>query len=142
MPSRFENSVVSAIVRSPLHPLLGDSFAVVSLRGRRSGRPLATPVNVVREGRTVMVVSLRTRTWWRNLRDGEIAGLRLAGKDLDARGEVLESPEAVRAGLAHLFELRPGHAKYFGVRLADGKPSADALQKAAAELVVVRLHLI
>ncbi len=142
MPSRFENFVVATIVRSPFHGLLGDAFAVISLRGRRSGKPISTPVNVLREGSTLTVVSLRTRTWWRNLRRGQPANVRLAGKDFDVRGEVLEAPDQVREGLAHFFESRPGHAKYFGVRMADGKLSGEDLQKATVQRVIVRLHIL
>jgi hypothetical protein len=142
VPGRFENFIVSTIVRSPFHALLGDAFAVFSVRGRRSGKPISTPVNVLREGSTLTVVSLRTRTWWRNVRSGAQASVRLAGKTLQVRGEVLERPDMVREGLTHVFAQRPGHAKHFGLRLVDGRLSAADLQKVAAERVVVRLQVI
>ena len=143
MPSRLGNFFISALVRSPLHPLLGDSFAVISLRGRRSGRRISTPINVLRDGDTLMVVSMRARTWWRNLRSGEPASLRLAGNSHTVRGEVIEDPDQVGEELTRYFSHRPGDAKYFGVQLrADGSPSAGSLSHAARERVIIRLRIV
>ena len=58
---------MKAMINSPLHPLLGDSFAVVTGDRRKSGR--SSPrrsMSLVMEWFTV--VSMRDRTWWRNLR--------------------------------------------------------------------------
>ena len=141
MPSRFANLLLAAIVNSPLHPVLGDSFAVIAVRGRRSGKPIRTPVNVARVGDMLMVISKRERTWWRNLRSGQGAQLRLSGRNLQVRGEVLENAERVGEALAGYFAVRPGYAKYFNVRLQpDGTPAPDDLRAAAAGRVVIQLH--
>jgi hypothetical protein len=143
MPSRLGNFFISALVRSPLHPLLGGSFAVISLRGRRSGRRISTPINVLRDGDALMVVSMRARTWWRNLRSAEPAWLRLAGNSLTVRGEVIEDPDQVGEGLTRYISHRPGDAKYFGVQLrTDGSPSAESLSLAARERVIIRLRIV
>jgi hypothetical protein len=143
MPNRLGNFFVSALIRSPLHSLLGDSFAVITVRGRRSGRWISTPINVLRDGDTLMVVSMRARTWWRNLRSGEPASLHLAGNSLAVRGEVIENPDQVGEGLMRYFSHRPGDAKYFGVQLrADGSPSAESLSLAVRERVIIRLRIV
>ncbi len=142
VPSRLSNFVISTPVRSPHHSLLGDAFAVVSVRGHITGKPISTPVNIMRDGNTLTVVSLRTRTWWRNVRSGAQATVRLAGKTLRVRGDVHERPDQVREGLARVFALRPGHARYFGVHVIDGGLSADDLRTTAATRVIVRLQVI
>ena len=72
MPSQFGNTVVASIVNSPFHFLLGKGFAVLTLPGHRSGKSFSTPVNLIQVNGTLTVISMRSRTWWRNLRDGRV----------------------------------------------------------------------
>jgi len=140
MPSPIGNFFMKAIVNSPLHRMLGSNIAVVTVEGRKTGKRYATPVNAVRDGDVSTVVSLRSRTWWRNLRDGRIATLRASGKQYSVRGEVLESHSEVVDGLRHFLQRHPGYAKYYGVRLAsDGRPMQDDLERVADERVLIRL---
>jgi deazaflavin-dependent oxidoreductase (nitroreductase family) len=141
MPSRLANLLLAAIINSPLHPVLGESFAVIAVRGRHSGKLIRTPVNVARVGDMLTVISQRERTWWRNLRAGQDAQLRLNGRNLPVRGEVLENAERVGEALASYFAARPEYAKYFNVRLRpDGTPAPEDLRTAAAGRVVIQLH--
>ena len=136
MPGNFGNSFVQAILTSPLHPLLGPGVALITVTGRKTGRPITTPINVLADGERLTVVSLRQRTWWRNLRGAQPAALQLAGRQLAVRGEVLEAPPDVAQGLARLFARFPGHAKYFGVR---GAVTEADLQRLADRHVVIHL---
>jgi len=68
MPGSFGNFFMKAILNSPLHGLLGDSFAVITVTGHKTGRAISTPVNVSFADNCYTVVSTRDRTWWRNLR--------------------------------------------------------------------------
>ncbi len=140
MSGNIGNSFMKAIISSPLHPLLGSSFAVITVEGRKTGLPVSTPVNVVRDGDGLTVVSQRNRTWWRNLRGGRAATLRLAGRQLSARGEVLEAQNDVVEAFAHFFQRFPNYAKYYGVRpAADGSIATEALERLADKHVVIRL---
>ena len=141
MPSPIGNFFIKAIVNSPLHGLLGDSFAVITLTGRKSGRRFSTPINVKADEGGWTVVSSRERTWWRNLRQGRTALLRVGGKQAAVQGEIVEAPADVRAGLADYFRRYPAYAKYFAVPLgADGQPESAALEHAARERVIIRLR--
>jgi deazaflavin-dependent oxidoreductase (nitroreductase family) len=141
MPGKISNFFMKTIVNSPLHPLLGSNFAVISFEGRKSGKRYSTPINVTRDGDTFTAVSLRSRNWWRNLRGGRQVQLRVAGRQYVARGEILEDPGAVADNLAQYFKQNPGYAKFFGVRLApNGQPSSEDLDRAADERVIIRLR--
>ena len=143
MPNAISNFFMKTIVNSPLHPLLGNRFAVITFEGRKSGKRYSTPINVKRNGDVFTAVSLRSRNWWRNLRGGRPAQLRVSGQQYTVRGEVLEDRSAVVAELAQYFEQNPGYAKYFGVRLApDGQPSGEDLERAANERVMIRLKAV
>ena len=141
MPGAISNFFTTTIVNSPLHPLLGKRFAVITVEGRKTGQRYSTPINVTPDGDAFTAVSLRSRTWWRNLRGGRAARLRVAGQHYAVRGEVLEAQGAVVDGLRQYFKQNPGNAKYFGVRLtADGQLSGEDLDRAAAERVIIRLR--
>jgi deazaflavin-dependent oxidoreductase (nitroreductase family) len=143
MPGKISNFFMKTIVNSPLHPLLGNRFAVITFEGRKSGKRYSTPINVTRDGDAFIAVSLRNRTWWRNLRGGRQAQLRVSGKQYAVRGEVQEDHAAVVDGLAQYFKQNPGYAKYFGVRLApDGEAAREDLDRAAGERVIVRLSSV
>jgi len=42
------NPLVSAILRSPLHPLMSGAYVIVTFTGRRSGAMYSTPVQYTR----------------------------------------------------------------------------------------------
>ncbi len=70
-----------------------------------------------------------------------LAKLPLAGTRRLVRGEVIEDPPAVAAGLRRFFEDHPNLARYFGVALGpDGCPDASRLEKLAQERVIIYLH--
>jgi deazaflavin-dependent oxidoreductase (nitroreductase family) len=128
MPGKISNFFMKTIVNSPLHPLLGNRFAAITFEGRQSGKRYSTPINVTRDGDAYIAVSFRNRTWWRNLRGGRPAQLRVSGKQYAVRGEVLEDHAAVVDGLQQYFTQNPGYAKYFSVRLAlAGEPLSEDL---------------
>jgi deazaflavin-dependent oxidoreductase (nitroreductase family) len=141
MPNAIGNFVIKTLLNSPLHPLLGGSFAVITVRGRKTGKLYATPVNVTRDGDVFTIISRRERTWWRNLRGGGAAHLHVAGQSYAVQAEVVEDPAGVAAGLGEYFQYHPGYARYFGVQLgtAGQVPQAD-LERLAGERVVIRLR--
>ncbi len=140
MPSLIGNFFIKTIVNSPLHALLGDSFAVITVEGRKSGRLYSTPINVKRQKEGWIVISMRERTWWRNLRDGQTAILRIDGRKIPVRGKVVEEQNAVSAGLEDFFRQYPGYARYFKIRVdKNGKPDPVELGRAAGERILIQL---
>jgi deazaflavin-dependent oxidoreductase (nitroreductase family) len=141
MPSSFGNFFMKAIINSPFHSLLGESFAVITFEGRKSGKHYSTPVNVAHVDGTWTVVSMRERTWWRNLRGGRTAQLRVAGQRVQVRGEVVEDRAEVLTGLTNYFSQYPGFARYFDIHLgSDGQPVKEELERAADGRVLIRLR--
>lgn len=76
------NPLLILMLRSPLHPLLSGNTLALTYTGRKSGRTYTTPVNYVRDGDRLWATSYRTRTWWRNLRNGVPVSLRLQGREV------------------------------------------------------------
>lgn len=67
-PRGLANRAVAAVLASPVHRLLSSRVCLVRYRGRRSGRPFATPTQYVRhdDGIVILVARPHDKTWWRN----------------------------------------------------------------------------
>jgi deazaflavin-dependent oxidoreductase (nitroreductase family) len=143
MPSRIGNSIIKFLINSPFHPLVGRNIAVITVTGCKTGKPIETPVNVVSLGDTLIVISLRNRTWWRNLRGGCKAQLRYRGKLITVIGEVIEVQSEVIAGLKDYFVHYPGYAKFFNIKFdSDHTPNPLDLELASRERILVNLQPI
>lgn len=136
------NPLVIWLLRSPLHVAISQGVMLVSVTGRKSGKPIAVPTNYLRDGNTLWVISWRARTWWRNLRGGARVQLLLAGKRREGHGQVIEEETAVAQRLLAYYRNAPKAAKYMGIGLdAAGLPVAPDCARAAQKLVVVRIEL-
>ncbi len=135
------NPIVKALLRSPLHGLIGKSIMLITYSGRKSGQVYTIPVNCVRTGNVFIITSFRHRSWWRNLRGGAPVVLRVQGQDLKAVGEVVEDDEGVAAGLMEYLRLAPEQVGYFKVGLdSEGHPKPDDTAQAALKRVIIRLN--
>jgi hypothetical protein len=70
-PSGTANRLVLALLRSPLHWLLGGGLCELSYRGRRTGRRISLPVLYAADGKRVVVIvgDAPDKRWWRNFTD-------------------------------------------------------------------------
>lgn len=141
MGKQFGNSFISFLLRSPLHSLLSGSLLLITVTGRKSGQPHTTPVNYVRVGNELLIVSSPDRIWWKNLRGSAPVRIRLQGRDLIGQGSAIEHQSEVVEGLIELMKAAPAYQKYLGVSLApDGQPlDPAALAKAAQTRVMVKI---
>jgi hypothetical protein len=139
---RSGNILFSWLLRSPLHGVLSKSFMLVSVTGRKSGKVYTTPVNYHRAGEALQVISIRERTWWRNLRgQGAAANLRLQGKDIQTWGRVIENEQSVAQMLVDYLMEVPQVGRYLGVKPGpDGKLSEDEIRQAAKDKVIVEFR--
>jgi len=140
MPTPFGNAFMKGILRSPLHGMLGDGFAVITVTGRKTGRRISTPINVDPADGEFLVVSFRERIWWRNLEGGRAAELHHGGKTFPVTARIQKDTAGVAAELKKYFAKHPGRAKYFELAAdSKGEISADSLKHAAENRVIVHL---
>ncbi|HEU5099254.1 MAG TPA: nitroreductase family deazaflavin-dependent oxidoreductase, partial [Roseiflexaceae bacterium] len=130
--NRVGKRFMQVMLCCPLHALLSRHVMLITVRGRKSGKVYTTPVNYVRQGDMLTIVSLRNRRWWRNLRGGSPVVLRLQGHDVQGWGTVIEDDQGVAAGLAAYLQQVPDYAKYFGVtRDSNGQLQNEDVARAA-----------
>ncbi|HKY52801.1 MAG TPA: nitroreductase/quinone reductase family protein [Anaerolineales bacterium] len=132
---KIGNDLMKAILRSPLHSLISQNTLLITVTGLKTGQEYAVPVNYVRDGDTLYMISKRCRTWWRNLRGGKPARIWLRGQEIKGTGIVEEEYGTVSKILKRFFQLSPGYAKYLDVRLDQkGKPHERDISEAAREI--------
>jgi F420H(2)-dependent quinone reductase len=116
---------------------------LITLTGRTSGKIYTIPVNYVREGDKLIVLSQADRTWWKNLRGGAPVVVRVQGENCKGTGETFEGPEAVTEGLLMLLQRVQALQTYSRIKLtAEGLPEKpEALRQFAKDKVIVRIAL-
>ena len=113
---------------------------LISLKGKKTGRFITTPVSYYRDGTILWVLSSRERTWWRNFRDGSSVTLRLCGQNVEAFGEAILDETEVKEKLKDILTQFPFMAHSLGVRMnGTRQPDPDDVARAAREHLFVRI---
>jgi deazaflavin-dependent oxidoreductase (nitroreductase family) len=128
--NRFINPIVKTVLRSPAHRPLSGNTMLITVEGHKTGHKYTTPVNYVRDGDELTVVSRRDRTWWRNVSGGAPITVRLRGRVLTGRAEV-----APAGG----YDLIPAYMAY---RKKLGHPvSPTTAEQLARDIVMIKVEL-
>ncbi len=144
---RLANPIVRTILRSPFHGMLSRHLMLITIRGRRTGRPFTLPVGYLQEGDTVLVLigEPERKTWWRNLEGGSTAvQVLLRGRTMEAVGDVLTwdtDREAEVEALTRFATRSRGTARALGIERGDGIPDPASVRAAAPDVVMVRIKL-
>jgi deazaflavin-dependent oxidoreductase (nitroreductase family) len=139
---KLYNPVVIALLRSPLHSLVDKQTMVITVTGRKSGKRYTFPVSYIRDGETLLVISQKDRTWWKNLRNGAQVTVFLQGHALQARGETLTDTGMAANILLQILRQVPAYQRLLHLPLdATGQPeNPEALTRLAQDHVVVRMR--
>lgn len=57
---KMYNPVVIWLLRSPFHGLIDKNTVLITFTGRKSGKSYTFPISYVRDGDTLMMISLKT----------------------------------------------------------------------------------
>jgi hypothetical protein len=137
------NPIMEWVLKSPLQGMLSRNTMIVHYIGRKSGKTYHLPVGYLRIYKTLVTVSFKRRTWWRNLRGGAEVKVMLNGKLVSAYAQVVEDDKGVADGLRDYICVSRQAARILGVKFgADGQPDPDSLLQAARERVIVRTSLV
>jgi len=133
------NPIMVWLLESPLHGMLSGNMMVIKYTGRKSGKAYRLPISYTRINDTLLTVSYKRRTWWRNLRGGIPVIVHLQGKDIHGQAEVIEDEQGVMNGITAYIGGESRTARLFGVKLgSDGQPESESLRQVARDQVIVR----
>jgi hypothetical protein len=134
------NVPMRAMLRLPFATPLSGGLMLVSYTGRRTGRGYRQPVSYVRDGDTLLTPG--GGKWKLNLRDGEPVHLRLRGRDIVARPELVRGTGDVETLLGRMLAANPRLASFVPFVERDGTVDRAKLQNALDHgFCVVRWHL-
>lgn len=135
------NSIVRALLRSPLHRLLSSNTLLLTVTGRKTGKHYTIPISYIQDGDVLTCYT--ASAWANNLRGGAPVTVVLRGKERSGYAEVVADDRAsIAAALANVFRRVRRDARYSGVRLdRTGQPNHADVARAAQFLVIVRIRL-
>jgi deazaflavin-dependent oxidoreductase (nitroreductase family) len=138
---RYFNPVARFMLSSRLHAVMSGRLALLTFTGRKTGRSYTTPVSYVREGSSLLVPA--GGAWWKNLRNGGGAQVRLRGIWRSVTPEVITEPVALAEVLRRMLAANSAISIFIGVSPGPGgHPDPEALERERRRgFVVVRLRL-
>jgi len=126
-----------------LGPIVGRFVLLLTTTGRKSGRPVVTPLLFEQTEGTYLVASARGHSadWLRNIRVAPDVHVRVGALSFDARAEVVRDASKVADYLQRQMDRNP---RAFGAILRfeglSRTPSRDELEKLATKRPMVALH--
>ncbi len=138
---RVVNVPMRAVLGLPFATPLGSRLMLVSLTGRRTGKAYRQPLSYVRQGDVLLTPG--GGKWKLNLRSGEPVPIRLRGRDVRARAELVSDLDEIERLLAVMTAANPSVSAFVGIpKGPDGRLDRSRLQMAVQYgFRIVRWHL-
>ena len=140
---RIINPPFRALLRSPLHGLMSRNTLLLSFRGRKSGKSLATPISYNEKDNVAHCFTNRSFIWWKNLTNGQTVQLTIRGQEWQSTPEVETENHPVMADqLGAFLRAVPRDASHAGVALQqDGTPSPTDIEQVIPQMVYLKFPL-
>jgi hypothetical protein len=136
------NPLMEWLLKSPLHGMLSGNTIIIYFKGQKSGKDYHVPIGYLQVDNTLLTVSSKQRTWWRNMRCDAPVKILMKGKMLPAHACAFEDDVSVAEGLKAFMKENPRMASAFKVDVdADGQLENNSLKQAVKERVIVRTTL-
>lgn len=141
---RAVNVPMRAALSLPFATPLSGNLMLISYTGRKSGKAYRQPVSYVRDGDVLLTPG--GGRWTLNLTDGgqpRPVRIRLRGRDVPARGELVTDAAEVERLLGVITRENPRAARFIPIpRRPDGRLEPDALDAALRHgFSIVRWHI-
>jgi F420H(2)-dependent quinone reductase len=138
---RLVNVPMRRILALPFSTPLSKRLMLLHLTGRRSGRSYRQPVSYVRDGDSLLTPG--GGNWKLNLDPGRPEWIRLNGRDVTARPDLIDDVDEIDKALMTLTAINPRIARFIPISRQDGGPfDRDGLINAVAHgFRIVRWHL-
>lgn len=147
--SRRIQARVMAVVNVPMRVLLGLPFPtplsgrlmLISYTGRKTGKPYRQPVSYVQQDNVLLTPGGGKWKW--NLQDGQPVRIRLRGRDVLARPELIQDTNEIERLLAVMAAANPSVNAFVGIPTGpDGRLDLGRLETAVRYgFRIVRWHL-
>lgn len=135
------NDFMSWVLRSPLHGMLSNGMLLITVKGLKTGKTYTTPVEYYRQDGYLWVMTLRNRTWWKNLRGGAEVALLLKRQPVFAFAEIDLDERSVEARMYEYLKYMPHATKPLGIHVENATANAEDVARVAKDRLFVRIKL-
>ena len=137
---RLVNVPMRRVLGAPSPTPLGRRLMLATITGRRTGRIYRQPLSYVQDGDVLLTPG--GGRWTLNLEGGPTVPIRLRGRDVAARPELISDPEEVQLLLARIGAANPGAKRFIAIPTdASGRFDQTQLQAAIRHgFRIVRWH--
>jgi deazaflavin-dependent oxidoreductase (nitroreductase family) len=138
---RAVNVPMRAMLSLPVATPLSANLMLISYTGRKTGKAYRQPVSYVRDGDVLLTPG--GGRWTLNLAGGRPVRIRLRGRSVEARPELVTEAGEVERLLGVIARENPRAARFIPIpRRADGRLDPDILAAALRNgFCIVRWHL-
>jgi hypothetical protein len=138
---RIINMPMRRILALPFPTPLSKRLMLLYLTGRRTGRSYRQPVSYVKDGDVLLTPG--GGNWKLNLEAGRPERIRLNGREVTARPDLVEDVDEIDNALTRMTAVNPRTANFIPIaRRDDGHFDRDGLVNAVAHgFRIVRWHL-
>jgi deazaflavin-dependent oxidoreductase (nitroreductase family) len=137
---RRVNVPMRVVLGLPFPTPLSGKLMLLQVTGRKTGRVYRQPVSYVRDGDIMLTPG--GGKWKLNLRPGEPVTIRLRGRDVTARPDLVRDPDEVDGLLRHMLARNPRLTSFVPFIGRDGVIDRAMLQDALDHgFCIVRWHL-
>jgi hypothetical protein len=133
------NDFVKFFLRTPLRVFLGDTM-LITVTGLKTGKKYSTPVGFYRENGNLWVLTNRSRTWWRNVKNGADVSLVLEGKPIQAFAQAELDTRSVETHLVEYVQHVPIAARSLGIRVENKVPDRGDIARIAKDRLFVKIQ--
>lgn len=135
------NVPMRVILGLPFSTPLSGRLMLLSYTGRKTGKDYRQPVSYVQQGNTLLTPGGGNWKW--NLKDGRPVRIRLRGRDVIARPELIKDPDKIEQLLAVMTAANPAVSAFVGIpKGPDGWLDHGRLETAVRYgFRIVRWHL-
>ncbi len=135
------NIPMRILLALPFPTPLSEQLMLVSFTGRKTGKAYRQPVSYVQHGDTLL--SPGGGKWKWNLQDGRPVRIRLRGREVLARPELVQDPDEIERLLEVMMAANPRVSSFVGIpKGPDGRPDRGRLELAVQYgFRIVRWHL-
>jgi len=125
------NVPMRVLLRLPFPTSLSGRLMLLSYTGRKSGKTYRQPVSYVQQGNTLLTPGGGNWKW--NLRDGQPVRIRLRGRDVLARPELIKDPDQIERLLAVMAAANSRVNAFVGIpKGPDGRLDRGRLETAVS----------
>jgi deazaflavin-dependent oxidoreductase (nitroreductase family) len=138
---RAVNVPMRAVLSLPVPTPLSANLMLISYTGRKSGKAYRQPVSYVRDGEVLLTPG--GGRWTLNLSGGRPVRIRLRGREVTARPELVSDAAEAERLLGVITAKNPRAARFIPIpRRPDGRLEPEALDAALRHgFCIVRWHL-